>query len=539
MKSNFVYCFGAVNLMRPILVYFFLLLSFSHPARAGVEEIIYLTSNYLAFYESEFDLYLHSPDFALVREAFPDNSKGYQSRIQQYQKYYSHFLEIQESKLSDRELIPVYSRYLKYFLMNRFSFIETVRTNCNEYQEITKNLKRGDLVATTYVPSWPHLMKDYQPGTPAHVRALAQLNDYQYFSFVIKHLIDLIPLNAISEQTELLLRASFSLHPFLKGETDDPGYPELAFHRSKDSSIPSGDFGFYADYITANTSVDISVRSLGGKNKTFPIILTKNEALKKGSCPPLPSINWLYALTDLPKKSSALKPSIQLEDRFFDDPIDRKAHLKTRNKILNLQKKNAQNKAKNKRLLSLQKDQQGPSEITDPSDLELTESRPRSELSQINSDLSQENKNLLLPIHSETNPTQNEEEATLENETQYIPARGNRVFHEKQEGYQKDTSAQISAINRLSKSQLCWLKDLFHHRLKTVRFRDFKQVWIVLNGTNSIVTSGGSSHHRLLNEQGDTISGIFAHSDAQEYSKGYHSYLRDAFFLSGISKKDL
>ena len=86
----------------------------------------------------------------------------------------------------------------------------------------------------------------------------------------------------------------------------------------------------------------------------------------------------------------------------------------------------------------------------------------------------------------------------------------------------------VTNLASLRKGEREWLRDLLTDPEKTYNYDSFSRVWSRLGGSMQSSPSGGS-HIRLLNTEGKTVGGIFAHGRGQSYGRQYTPYLQAAF----------
>jgi hypothetical protein len=541
-----------------------LILCASAPAFAGLSELRYLTSNYLAFTESQFAQYIASPIFEESRRDCPNTVYAYEEKVAIAVDLRNQFMALERVFWKDpASFNKTVARTLKEFLVKRFSWLEKRQKDYQTYIKQIPELNAGKRFPISYVHTFPEEVRKYREDGLFRQIAVMAVTDYTLLNWVIRELYELLPASEFSRDLRILLRASVSLHSFLLRETPDAGFPEQGFlvdQKTTASKKATGDILYYFSYIAKAPFLipDLMLGAPQGKRNL--IWLTHAEAFQlraedsegRRLVAPLFSLPRFKPFREArlkaeealrkqraPREVLSVVPAVSVQQK----DIAKKDQIPLKESSPKL----AENLASEASKISEESPPYSRSNSSDQQPLTLPqeEQSVAAEVETFMEEIEGERREMEaeLTAESEVRGPKGESLKKARSRSQIscpvgesvesapVAPRFRRVFHAKQ----VPLSVAVSDLNRLSREQLGWVEDLFFHRMKVVRYRDFKAVWLRLGGKVGTEDAVGS-HFDLRDSTDRIVAGIFAHSESQEYSKHYHPVLRDALSMLGISK---
>jgi len=488
----------------------------------------------LAFEENNYQILKNDARFKQQREAvLADDSSQEDATLGIYQGFSS-------SLLSIRTLIDLIQKYrqdgcypnvlLRRIFEKRFlesnhiakSYINSLQRNLETWfgprstsycQNFSTSLRNGDVEALASLQSpeaqWNHII------------GRTSLDRFQLLSLAIKQiLLDMKEKgHQLTEENQTWLKASRTLHPFLKGEVEYLENPEqvagINCGASNDKNFKN-ESELCSYYLWPNKVVKIKCQNLGIGNP-------------KDTSSKVPCSFCACEFNHLPE--SILKDIVvapQFKDKTdpplppFNFPADLDVMAK---------KSNSPTKVKDVDIT-----------VTVPNALE--EPKPSNEFTYLENHAPPtpvETKNAGVDIWSEDE----------EKEVIILDPRVEHDLHQLRKRKEAAQTATVSTTVTLATPELTpqqimvknlglaekeWLRKLLSNELKIASYRNFKQAWHQLCGHNSIVASKkGSSHFKLLDQNGAVVGGIFHHGEGQEYWAKAISDLRDNFLAIGIT----
>lgn len=420
---------------------------------------------------------------------------------------------------------------LSHILFSRFHFLQTRSQN---YLSAKQELKMTGTLQRMFLATRPDAVEifrkkaDDYPNDPVSVgnynSVLNLIDMYQIQSKIIVEVFNRHSLDTFSKDTLNLLRASVTLHPLLRGESDNWRHPDYAFLTQVDEPkhlFGKRDMDYYIDFVEVSEQ---TVQLMNWTRSYIQINATNAEVGKATlELPPLSSLRKVAEIAKLVEiPTHAVEMSSEKENP------EKKVKKGKKNKKDVRPIKTRSEKSLEPVTQGLMpnvsediKQEQVPLvlELTPPmkSDLPLSDVKNVAPKSTKTSEKKIPNakQNLLVKVDEEKD---------------ILVPRGNRLFHNQRP---LGTLAPTILPNHLQGT----VDSLFHHQqYQTVSFGEFASVWRHVNGANSIKSPGsGGSHRALLNAQGQVIGSTFTHGDKQTYGPKTVKYLRDALLQVGAT----
>lgn len=410
---------------------------------------------------------------------------------------HSEIIQMTEGRLNPNEL-------LRNLFQVRFMLLDRRFKSYSEHQkylkERLKKLRDSDRTldrpVTRFVPTDPEVIESLKRSSPEFnektpsgswnlMAARLNTDRFQTLNFLIRELTQEITPEKLESINRLWIRCSVSLHPFLTGATDNPGFADQA-------CIPSKKPGYFDenrdDYSLCSFYTWPTSRILVKDNKSGTvkeILMPPYELIKQGwvkmeasKIPFLPELHWPE-----PHPAPVEQASTEAAQPIAAPPIEQK--------------------------------------------LESKEEKPIE---------------AALALEEEAQP----QESSSEKETDPLvpppPPRGIRNHHSLaiNKTTTDDSLQAIEILKKLKVKDLAWLSELFGHDKNEFHYRDFQRIWTQLNGKASIrPVGGGGSHKQLLNPAGQVVGSIFSHGDHQSYGRAYIGYLISSFASLGVLKESI
>lgn len=417
----------------------------------------------------------------------------------------------------------MYSRF-KFLKMRRQNYI----SSRNELK-ITSTLKKAFLATRSETVEMFRQKAEEYPDNPMFVgnysSVLCLIDTYQINSKIIAEVFNRHPLGIFSEETLRLLRMSVTLHPLLRGESDDWLHPDYAFLSQVDEPkhlFGKRDMDYYVEFAEVSKQtvqlmnwtrsyIEIFATNaeVGKTNLEFPPL----SCLRRGADEELNITQPLTLVDTTPKKASRVKNKNKKQKNSKKDfrSISPRSE-QSFEPIAKELKPNISGDVNHNQVplvLDLTPPTQPALPLTDITNVASLPKQPSEKK------IPNENQNLLVKVEKEENAL--------------MPPRGIRIFHD-----QRNTG-EVSPIELPNKLQSV-VDSLFDpQQFQTVSYGEFATVWNHINGEKSIKSPGsGGSHRALLNAQGHVVGSTFAHGDRQTYGPKTVKYLRDALLNVGV-----
>lgn len=520
-----------------------LILPMTGSAFAGLSELRYLTSNYLAFVESQWINYQTSPVFEASRRECPETMNAYFEKVMNAAGVREKFLRLEylrgEYPEEEGDFVRSVTDGLQHFLLRRLNWLQQREAAYQVFKTQVARINAGEGMKIEFVHTVPEMMKKYPPDSLYAPMAQIALMDYTFLNRIIREMYDLVPSNQIAGDIEALLRASPALHRFLLRETSDPGYPEEGFMLDRNSPNTTGDLVHYRRQFVAEERFKVRDLMLGAPSGAENIVyLTLQEAFELKaktltgelvSAPALPSIERLLIAK---KREETRRRNLAQPPVFFSMPpnVPKKSNPGKKRPTTQGAAVLSSVSASSPLEQIVQTSEEAQEVVVESSAELSTAQEPKVQESTLVEDM---------PLQefdrSELEADLDKESVVRKSKTNapVVPSvapRFRRVFHSKQ----GEAEAIVADLGVLKKKRALWLDNLFNRRLKTVRYRDFKKVWLALGGKMGSGQDQNGSHFELMDSRGRVVGGIFAHNEGQEYSSPYHPVLRDAFNMLGV-----
>jgi hypothetical protein len=380
----------------------------------------------------------------------------------------------------------------------------------------------------------------------------SSVDRYHWVSKLIKQLLVEMRFKSISlsEANRFWIRCSTQLHPYLRGESELPGYPEHAAgcNLPNIKERPShSELDLCKYYSVKSIRIQTPLLTLGARNAHISVLFTPYEITQMSDLPmnfrkkhlpspELPQFEFSQVLlpqTEIEEFTPALESNGISESEDLDLALGLSLALEEE-----LQSSPHKDESTSPLLApDLEQSTLSSEHISKKAGLQTT----YPEASQLESE----------PFVIETvikpkklNPSEisKKSKKTKKSPTEFpiqMPS-GIRKFHPKQhQNINNNNNTIPETLSSLNKSQQDWLIQLFSHEKSEFNYRIFEKIWKKLNGPNSIVKENGTSHQKLLNSNRETVGSIFSHGKSQKYFGSYLNYLRAPFIAIGINQNVL
>lgn len=383
---------------------------------------------------------------------------------------------------------------IKEILLLRYSLIKSRRSNALLYNQYL--LKGSKDLEILYGPTDPDI---YDSLTPSQKFLASKATDkYQIFNRVIIGIASLADMRKLSPEVKRLLRASPLICSLLENKSRDFGHPDETFILSqKAHEKKMSDWEYFATHIMPSEQIMITnFSSFYREDIMIRVPPYERKIFDPSWEHPFASIELPYPEFLRPYSLIQKIPSVDVKASFEKQaPALSKMDTPVEIDSVKIVKK------------SLAEESTFTNSINTP--LELTVNVMPDQ----NSQTAAEVRNLPPELGEVARP------------------RGMRKFH--------NYLPEIQSSKILLKGKhLKVYEDLIDIKtFVTVKYKDFAGLWRYINGSNSIPECRGGSHKKLLNAQGDTITGIYAHGDNQTFGKRTIKYIRDAFKQIGYTQE--
>ncbi len=478
------------TLMRSYLILLIIFQSiYSEVSYGQLDQLRDLVSQYVTFEKNMLISLRQSPSYSYFLKSYPGvdqklkaNYKTALSLLKELEE-----VETQASAMTGENRVSCYNAFLDALFMIRSELLQCRYENYTEHKEsrMAVALRKKSKVSFKFVPTDPKELKKlsekyprffYEGGWNLMVSRF-NLDRYQMIQIMIKEVYLTIGPKNLTEKNRLWIRASVSLHPFLNGETDDPGFPDQA---CVEGYYPPNrdDFSLTSCYTIGTHRIGVRKEDGTLEEKTASLyeLSTKYGETLLQSLPELPNPAWLQVEKEVPQTPELtltciknaleeIEPCVESGAAGAAHPMDTEFEEWPSDDTFQFKKGEFQ-KAQSKPLLK-------PSGVSEPGS-----------------------------------------------------------------SRRDDVSADLS---KLSQGKFDWLITLFSNRpVHEYKYRDFESIWNRINGAGSIV-SGASrgSHRKLLNKDGKWAGSIFTHGNNHSYSGDYLPYLRKNFEAIGIDGRTL
>ncbi|HUX79835.1 MAG TPA: type II toxin-antitoxin system HicA family toxin [Alphaproteobacteria bacterium] len=437
-----------------------------------------------------------------------------------------------------------------FLLETRMQYL-LLRTNRIQAQaSVFSSSKKADY---TIIQTDPSHRIQYKDNPVDSFAARSAIDRYQFLNRSLLCVYPDIEVSKLSKAGNACLRASVTLHPLLRNETDDLGYPDMAggygtvsaeytakvakFLKNNSQAFGIEEFASLAGH--GQTEVDVnyyrnhfltpSIRRqspLHGSKYTEEVFLTPFDADKVSKILPLPKLYWLPQSD----KKQDIQPSEDVAESFM--PLMNQSKKKGSGNRGKKKQSRGNNQSKGISLKQLNskikkagttRGSKGTIAAEVENDIPIAEGEKEPVVTSVQTAPASQLKDIkkAAPVSNSKKPSAKPK-----------PTKGTKqvaVQKDVAKGEKEPIAAPVQKIsklaNQLKGDNYDIYESIFHSDSK-VTFKDFKKLWQSLGGT--LKSSGKGGSHRTLFYEGKKMGSTFRPHPVPTYGLKSRKFLRQA-----------